>query len=450
MTRLLAATLVLVASAAGAWQVFPVDTAGTVPRGWWTSLAVNGQEIHIAYARHTNTSPQQTTINYALSTDRGLTWALETVDTSANYGTGYALLGWYRGGLDLDAAGAPQVAYTVESGLGTYCMRARRTDPGAWALDTVERRTNPPEIHHDADIKIGTDGRARIAYTCQGEMVRFAREESQGWYRRELALGNYHAVALALDSLDNPHVALARFTDVRYAWSTNGGTAWLYEFIDSCPWRADIALDDLDRPAVAYARTDGNIGFARRDGANDWFTCQVDDGGLNCCRPSIYCVPGTDSARLGYYPYQSLPLVKTALTCDRGANWTIEQVTNIGGLYQGFACPDICEDASGRYLACELPGHKLGFALDENTGIAGRPGAAPARLAVTPSPCRTRATVRVAHPAAELQLHDAAGRCVAAFPAHGRTEVELDLADLPEGIYLVSAGTDRCRLVVLP
>jgi len=451
MLRTISLFTLLVAVAGAAWVVHPVDTAGTVPRGWWTSMRVSGEDVHIAYARHTNTSPQQTTIGYALSTDLGESWTVETVDTSSNYGTGYALLGWHRGGLDLEADGTPQIAYTVESGFGTYCMLARRAGPGTWDLDTVERRTNQPYIYHDADLKIGADTRTRVVYTYQGAGVRFARSDTDGWFRRDMALGNYYGVGLELDSADNPHVVHARYTDTRYAYSSNGGTSWTYEVVDSSSfWHVDIDLDDESRPYVAYIRANEHTRFARRDGSNDWTTFYVYMGGPNCCRPSIYCTPGSDNINACFYPYMALPAVYRAVTTDRGASWNDEQVALTGGVYASYSCPDFVEDSEGRYVAFQSPDRKLSFAIDANTGVAGSPGEPVERVRVSPTLCRARALIRLAQPAREVSLHDASGRLVRTIHGRGRTELHLDVTDLGPGAYLVRAGAAQGRLLVTP
>jgi len=440
--------LLLFTVAPAAWQVIPVDTAGTDARGWWTSMKVDGDDVHVAYARRLSAGQLQTTINYALSTDRGRTWTLETVDTCANYGSGYALLGWWRGGLDLESDGTPQVAYTVEASVGTFCMRARRAGPGNWDLDTVEMRTSQPLVCHDADLKIGANDMAHVVYTHYGEMTRYAVEDDTGWFRHDLALGAPYGVGLELDSSHNPHVVVGTLNDVHYAWSTDGGGTWSTERIDGGWWHVDIDLDDQCRPHVAYIRTNDHIRFARRDGPGSWTTSYVDAGGGNCCRPCIYCTPGSDNIRLAYYPTMSSSALKSALTTDRGSNWSLEQVTTTGGVYSSCSAPDIAEDGSGRYVAFQWPGYRLGFAVEDYVGIAEQPAGPVESIRVWPTLCRVRATVSLEQPAQEVCLHDASGRLVRSLSAHGRTELQLDVSDLGPGVYLVTAGAAQGRLVV--
>lgn len=446
-TAVLLAVLGLAAAASAAWQVFPIDTAGSDARGWWTSMQVRGSEVHVAYARRLNTGQLQTTINYALSTDRGGTWTLETVDTCANYGSGYALLGWWRGGLDLESDLTPQIAYTVEASVGSFCMRARRTGPGNWKLDTVEMRTSQPLVCHDADLKIGANDMAHVVYTYYGVMTRYAVEDDTGWFRYDLALGAPYGVGLELDSSYNPHVVVGTLNDVHYAYSSNGGGTWNTERIDDGWWHVDIDLDEQCRPCVAYIRTNDHIRFARRDGPDSWTTSYVDAGGPNCCRPSIHCY-NAHSINLGYYPHMSATGLKQALTTDRGSTWSLSPVASTGGVYSSCSSPDIFEDGNGRYIAFQSSGYKLSLAIDDWLGLAEGPVGPVRDVAVFPNPCRTRTTIRLAQPASAVTLHDPAGRLVRSFGTAGREVVELDLAGLAEGIYLVAAGPERTKLVI--
>jgi len=442
----------LTAPAAGFWTSFPVDTAGTEARAWWTALKVRADTIHIAYPVYTNQNPLQTCIRYARADRCSLNWTIETVDTCANYGSGDALLGWWRGGLDLDSAGQPHIAYTVDAGVGTFCMRAKRTGPGSWKLDTVEMRTSLPAVCHDADLVLDRRSMAHIVYTHYGVMTRYAVEDDTGWFRYDLALGAPYGVGLKLDSASNPHVVVGTLDDVNYAYSPNSGGSWVTERIDTGWWHVDIDLDVNDRPMVAYTRLNNHIRFGRRDGPDNWFTSYVDTGGPNCCRPAILAGSDPLYPAVAYYPYMTHRGLRWAGSSDGGATWRPESVAATGGVYSSCSYPAMADDLRQRYVAHEAAGYKLWLSIDNYTGIEERPQTTASRLTVRPNPTKGPVQVLLDGPFRSrvvVEVFDAAGRAVArslAFAGSAR----LDLKGLPSGVYVVRIedGDQQTKVVL--
>jgi len=429
-----------------AWTAVPIDTAGPAARGWWTSLVVRGDTLHVAYGAHTNSNPLQTDIRYARSTDLGATWTIERVDSAANYGSSYALLGWWRGGLDLDTLGRPHVAYTVEASVGSFCTRAVRLGSGNWRLDTVEMRTSQPLVCHDADLQIDRTGRTHVVYTYYGYQTRYAVETTSGWEINDLNYGASYGVGLALDSLSNPHVVIGTLSDVRYGYSSDGGENWLTEVVGSGWWHVDICLAAAELPVISYTELSTAIRFGRRDGANNWFTTQVDAGGPNCCRPTVFWYQPDNGLHVSYYPYMNSTELKHALSTNSGSGWTPAVVGTTGGVYSSCSAPDYVETRRGRFIAGQWPGYKLGLYYELSTGVEKEPAAALPSLRVCPSPAFGRAWVEQARGA--VSVADVSGRVRLTAPSlSGRAE--LDLSSLEPGVYVVSgSGTAPGKLIV--
>jgi hypothetical protein len=429
----------VVVAAAQAWTLTGIDTLGSEGRGWWTSMRLSRPYVHIGYAAHTSSSPLQTDIRYALSTDLGRTWTTERVDSAANYGNDYALLGWWRGGLDLDSLGRPHMAYTIEASIGSFCIHAVRTASG-WVRDTVELRTSQPLICHDADLKIDSRGRCHVVYTHYGVMTRYAIESDTGWEIHDLGAGQPYGVALALDSADNPHVVVGTLSDLRYAYSSDRGASWQVENVASSWWHVDICLGTTAQPLISHVETNSAAKFKRRDGPGNWFSATIDPGGPNSCRPAIFRDWRNGTLHIAYYPYMNSPDLKHAWSTDNGTNWTVEQVGTTGGVYSSCSAPDYACNDSGSFIACQYPGYKLGIAIDRQVGIEERPTSSlhRARLELWPNPASRFTVVRGAA-GAEVQVLDASGRVAAVAPVTAGTG-RLDLSALPTGVYLVRAA----------
>lgn len=430
------------ASLAFSWNIVPVDTAGTAARGWWNSMAISGSTISVGYIVYVSGTPLQTAIRYARSTDYGANWTVETVDTASNYGTGYATLGWFRGGLDLDPDGNPHMAYTVEASIGSFCMHAKRTAPGTWKLDTIEMRTSQPLVCHDADIKIDPQGRAHVVYTYYGVKTRYAVKDTSGWTIHDVSLDPAYGVALALDSARNPHVAIGTLSDVRYAWSTDHGANWQTEVVDNGWWHVDLCLDAVGQPLIAYTHLNAAIWFGRRTGPNNWATGQVDIGGGNCCRPCVfYDAPGGE-IHVGYYPTMSSPDIKRAVSSNGGGSWSLETVSGTGGVYASSSCPDLAKTADGTFLVFESPGYELSMAIDRTVGCPEPVAGQELELRIAPNPASRVARIELGGMALVsglVSVFDRAGKLVATSALQGG-ESRVDVRGLRNGVYFCRIG----------
>jgi hypothetical protein len=451
-TIIVLAVVLFTSSLFAQWVTAPVDTVGTEHRGWWTAVEYRPDIIHVGYIFWTNQSPLQTAIRYARSTDLGSTWTIETADSAPNYGSGYAQLGWFRGGLALDSAGRPHLAYTIEASVGTFCIHAWRTEAGTWLRETVEMRTSQPLVCHDADIAIDSRDRPCIVYSHYGVMTRYAVRTDSGWIVNDIpAAGLPYGVAIALDSADNPHLAVGTLSNTNYCYSPDGGSTWQVENVASSWWQVDIALGRDDQPLIVYNEANSSVKFARREGPGNWLFRTLDPGGPNSCRPSICREPGTDSLHVAFYPTMNSTELKHALSTDNGANWNVENVTTTGGVSASSSCPGIFA-ADGLWLiGTQIPGYKLGIAVRNMSAVAEQDAFGFSRVTAAPNPCRDY--VRLAVPdsrAREFVLFDRTGRQVGR-QAVSQGWARFDVRSLPAGVYLVRArggAAAQTRIVV--
>jgi hypothetical protein len=382
----------------------------------------------------------------------GSTWTIETADSAANYGSGYAQLGWFRGGMALDSAGQPHLAYTIEASVGSFCIHAWRTEAGTWRRETVEMRTSQPLVCHDADLAIDSHNRPHIVYTHYGVVTRYATKTDSGWDIRDIAgTGAPYGVALALDSADNPHVAVGTLSNTNYCYSSDGGSNWLVENVASSWWQVDLCLGLNDQPLIAYNETNSSIKFARRDGPGNWTFRTLDPGGNNSCRPSICREPGTDTLHIAFYPTMGSTDLKHGLSTDNGTGWNVETVTTTGGVSSSSSCPGMFA-ADGLWLiGTQIPGYKLGFAVQDMSAVAEQGFAGLTRITAAPNPCRDFVFLAVPDVRTrEVVLFDRSGRLVCR-QAVSQGAAKVDVRALPAGVYMarmLGGEPAQARIVV--
>jgi hypothetical protein len=143
--------------------------------------------------------------------------------------------------------------------------------------------------------------------------------------------------------------------------------------------------------------------------------------------------------------------LKHALSTDNGTGWNVETVTTTGGVSASSSCPGVFA-ADGLWLiGTQIPGYKLGVAIQDMSAIAEQGAFGLSRITAAPNPCRD--FVRLSAPGMRsdlVSLYDRTGRIVARGAADGGTVV-LDVRDLPSGVYLARADNSeaaRARIVV--
>lgn len=137
---------------------------------------------------------------------------------------------------------------------------------GPWVRNTVEfRPTSDPMIGYDADIAIDGSGYPHIVYNYYGGDTRYAFWNGSSWTIRNISYGASYGVGITLDALDDVHIVIGCiFDDVRYAYSSDGGSSWTLETIEESWWHCDIDVDNSNVPHLAYCRLNTDYRHAVR------------------------------------------------------------------------------------------------------------------------------------------------------------------------------------------
>ena len=247
------------------WLTEEVDTVANGP--WSLRLVLDDFGTpHISHACFGDGDGNPEYIRYAV---RGSTrWAAETV-----CGVGESTSRSIRGhSMALDSAGSPHITssyYPGGSDHGDRDLLYAHKVGSSWAVDIV-----------DADGKVGL--RSAIAmdsldhphiayYDYSNGHLKYAVHTGQNWDLSVIDSDSYTGVwcDLELDSLDTPHIGYVRGLGgvgyrLRYAaWDTSA-QAWAIEEVDAPPYNTDqyagwypsIAVDSADRPSIAYQYQD--------------------------------------------------------------------------------------------------------------------------------------------------------------------------------------------------
>ena len=368
--RVIFALALLGGIARAQWSTRVIDDSPIYYRATWASLAASGDTIHVFYNDWlVPSSPIRTMVKYARSTDAGVTWQFETVDTFAHYASADVQIAWWRGALALAGDGTPHVAYTVTFSGTSLALHAYRTPAGVWVRDTIEVQGTNPAIGYDAGIAMDHQGRPHVAYNYYGGDTRYAWWNGSSWVVRDLADGAGYGVALALDANDNPHIGIGTLNDVRYAFSSDSGNTWTMETIEGAWWQVDIAVDNSDVPHLVYCRLNNDYRHAVRTGPNAWSVGTIEYVGQgNVCRAAV-AVDASDEIHVAYYPCLSSTLLKYAWSTDGGSNWATEDVTSA---MPGSSCdlPGLAVVPNGKMIAYQPAYEVLGLASNLITGIA--------------------------------------------------------------------------------
>jgi hypothetical protein len=215
-------------------------------------------------------------------------------------------------------------------------------------------------------------------------------------------------------------------------------------------WHIDIALGRNDQPLIAYCETNSSVKFARRDGPGNWLFRTLDPGGSNSCRPSICYDRPYDDLHVAFYPTMSSTELKHAYSWDNGDNWSVETVTNTGGVTSSSSCPGSFASDGLWLIGTQMPGYKLGLAIENINAVAEQASTSLARLTATPNPCRGFVRLSLLGPGTgEVSLFDRTGRLVRRAAASNGS-ARLDVRGLPAGVYVArTRSTSRAQTQVV-
>jgi len=254
------------------WEFETIDS-GDGDMGSYASLAIDGAgRAHIAYAHTDGPGGWAAGPKYAVR--NGNSWTVETLPT-------YLAHGAYTS-LAVDANGDPHMAFSGnESDLGYAVKRG-----SVWTIQKVD---DVRDVICYTSLQLNEDGYPRISYLHRSPRnLKYAAWDGSRWNVETLdapALSEA-PIALALDSLGNPHIAFMG-SELEYASWT--GSTWV--FADADPdanaTYVSMSLDRYDRPHICYRDRDSDsLKYAYWNGTR-WKIDIVDTGWHNGLYPSL-------------------------------------------------------------------------------------------------------------------------------------------------------------------
>jgi hypothetical protein len=212
-----------------AWRHEIVDSGDV---GWWNAIAVDSLgHIHISYLSDKPTA----SLRYAYFDGSG--WSVTSVDSSGGYSTSIAV----------DADNRPHISYVDFSGNLKYAT----PDGTTWVVQAI------PDVSASWDgltsIAVGPSGAINIAFSTGSRQVQWATKTSGSWEVRPVGEGIQPS--LALDRSGNPHIVFNSEATGDIFYSRYNGNDWLNENLtefegEGAGEKPAIALDSLDRPHV--------------------------------------------------------------------------------------------------------------------------------------------------------------------------------------------------------
>jgi hypothetical protein len=234
------------------WNIETVDCCDHPGR---PSIAIDNSDYpHVSY-NHGHLHIGLSELRYARWD--GSAWMIETVESAKDTGR--------ESSLALDSSGHPHIGYTVITTSFPrveYDLRYARWDGSNWQLEVVE---HVPSWIYEISLGLDSVGHPRMSYSAYIDgnfTLKYAAWNGSAWIIETVDskddVGEWNS--LTIDSSDRPHIAYNDETneDLKYAsWSETG---WRIEIVDHGEdpgfgfygIEPSIALDDLDRPHIAY------------------------------------------------------------------------------------------------------------------------------------------------------------------------------------------------------
>lgn len=226
--------------------------------------------------------------------------------------------------------------------------KAASAPAATWRIESLEPVVNLSTI----SLAIDSQGWPHVSYVAPGNAqngfnssVWYGYKDPSGWHYQIIsAFAN--EVVMRLDSADRPHVAFYGYASqalcegVCYAaWN---GSAWQFSQVDGLGKRVfDLALDDLDRPQIAYYQMvdEYKIMYARRLTDDSWHTeriATVGEGVIVLNSAISLAIDRSEQPFVFFYRYGTQPVIAS----PDNSNWlteVIEESSIVSQNYNGLA-----------------------------------------------------------------------------------------------------------------
>jgi hypothetical protein len=124
-----------------------------------------------------------------------------------------------------------------------------------WIIEEVDGASSCFDM--DVGLALGSDGTAQISYyDSDAQVLMYARRTAAGWERTVADDSERvgRSSAIALDSLDHPHVAYRDMKGNNLKYAHWDGAQWEVQFIgtNQYGWDPSVVVDSAGRPHISY------------------------------------------------------------------------------------------------------------------------------------------------------------------------------------------------------
>jgi PKD repeat protein/ribosomal protein L40E len=314
--------MLLLSSARGTtWSIDTVDSTGTV--GYWPSIALDSSgNPHISYFDSTNGD-----LKYARWT--GYSWYIRTVDSTGDLG--------YSPSIALDSSGNPHISYFDYT---NSALKYARWTGLVWLTETVD---SIGSVGIQPSLALDSSGNPHISYRDNtNNALKYAKWTTSGWSIQIVdSPGVGWESSLALDSSGNPHISYRDGTNyaLKYAkWTTSG---WSIQTAVSpgVTGSSSLALDSSGNPHISYFDSSSNsLKYAKH--SYTWSIQTVDTASVSGY--SSLALDSSGNPRISYNGPTDGDLKYARWT---GSNWSIQTVDSGDSTY--FAYSSLALDSDG-------------------------------------------------------------------------------------------------------
>ena len=263
--------------------------------------------------------------------------------------------------LALDGEGRPHVAYGGNlAGTYEYGLKYAWHDGSTWQIEMVDDSVSPG--WHNS-LALDSLDNPHIAYHDPGEALKYAHYYSGSWHIQAVQSGADlgEKASLALDSSGMPHIAYWDYTNHRIRYARRVGADWQIETVvtfvaTGYDTSLSFALDASDQPHISYYDYDlYRLRYARKVGSA-WQSETVD--------PEDYRGQGC-SLVVDAQGYPRISYAGDGLMYARydGATW---RITQVDAGWSAGSRSSLALDGAGRphiaYNIWAYPEHELRYA----------------------------------------------------------------------------------------
>lgn len=241
------------------WDIDYINTVGTC---YETSLALDSRNYPLIAYTCLNWTKSKQDGPLVLITWTGAGWDIQDVCWELE-----PL--WETTSLAVDNLDHPQLGFTCYEDSPSPGLTYAQWTGSIWDTQVVDTDM----FWGNLSIALDSQDNPHIAYVNDDtDELKYAELLEGSWSIQVLASFSYYPVSLALDGQGFPHIAYGH-NSINYCYWD--GASWVFETIDNGN-NPCLALDSLDNPHIAYTNSASTLKYAHKSGDN-WEIVSFDD-----------------------------------------------------------------------------------------------------------------------------------------------------------------------------